>query len=234
MWDTPTPHDPLWIITSTLSLSVEYVNMPKDSDRSPVRWCSHAKELFVWGKRKEKKMWQWLFLPVTCSAHLSHAVGQRRSSTGRRKGVAVPSSHNNQVRLPRLRSCGKNRLAIAQTSPSFAPAGLWGLPWELLLYDYVLSGKVLRCDKVGREGDTERQSERLATWILSCRNKWTVPAGHSSAAASALLPQWCDVVERATCALTRCCRTTTVKPPRVRRIITSATHIQNKTRSDDF
>lgn len=28
--------------------------MPKDSDRSPVRSCSHAKELFVWGKEKRK------------------------------------------------------------------------------------------------------------------------------------------------------------------------------------
>lgn len=36
-------------------------------------------------------------------AYLSHDVGQPRSNTTRRKGVAVPSSRDNQVRLPRLK-----------------------------------------------------------------------------------------------------------------------------------
>lgn len=107
---------------------------------------------------------QSLFIPpplsLLFSTHLSHAAGQRRSNTGRWKGVAVPSS----LAINRSDFQGyvemwfwkkkKYHGAISQKFSS-SVRSRWAVGFvlrELLLY--VLSGKVLLCDKVSSETHT--------------------------------------------------------------------------------
>lgn len=105
----------------------------------------------------------------------------------------------------------KDHEAIAKSSPSLALA-------ELSVY--VLSGKVLPCDKVG--------GETLVTWIMGTSELWL--PGPPALLPSPLLPQWCDVVETATCALIAP-RTETVK--RARDKTCSGPDYQNKSQSQN-